>query len=64
MLANPMFFGNDLNWYSSRQNSFAKRIIYKMESDCFNEENHPEIFNWMVERFDKFVKALKKAEII
>lgn len=57
-------FGNNLNWYSSRQNSVAKRIIYKMESDYFNEENHPEIFKWMVEHFDKLVAALKSAEII
>lgn len=57
-------FGNPLNWYSSRQNSIAKRIIYKMESDYFNEENHPEIFNWMVEHFDKLINALKETEII
>ena len=57
-------FGNNLNWYSSRQNSVAKRIIYKLESDYFNEENHPEIFSWMVEHFDKLVEALKCAEII
>ena len=57
-------FGSNLNWYSSRKNSVAKRIIYKMESDYFNEENHPEIFNWMVEHFDKLVKALNSAEII
>ena len=56
-----MHFGNKLDWYSSKKDSKAKRILYKREADIYNLEKREEIFQWMVEMFDKLHKALKIA---
>lgn len=51
-------FGDNLDWYSSPKNSVAKRIIYKKEADIFDESKKEEIFDWMIEIFDRLKKAL------
>ena len=51
-------FGDNLDWYSSRKDSLAKRIIYKKETDVFDESKEAEIFDWMIEGFDKLKQAL------
>ena len=55
-------FGDNLDWYSSHKNSVAKRIIYKKEADIFDESKEEEIFNWMIEVFDKLKKTLVSVE--
>lgn len=52
-------FGDKLDWYSSRETSIAKRIVYQHEADVFNLEKQQEIFDWMIEKFDLLVDALK-----
>ncbi|MGN0155348.1 MAG: DUF4268 domain-containing protein [Lachnospiraceae bacterium] len=51
-------FGNKLDWYSSRENSTAKRIIYKRECEVFNPSKQEEIFSWMIDKFDELCNAL------
>ena len=51
-------FGDKLDWYSSRENSTAKRIIYKCEREIFNPKKQEELFVWMIEKFDVLKKAL------
>lgn len=51
-------FGNKFDWYSSRENSVAKRILYKKEADIFNPEKQQEIYGWMISKYDALVNAL------
>lgn len=54
-----MMFGNKLDWYSSREKSSAKRIIYKKNAEIFNVTKQNEIFMWMIEKFDALTNALR-----
>lgn len=51
-------FGDKLDWYSSREGSEAKRIIYKREADVFNPSKQEEYFAWMVDKCDELSNAL------
>lgn len=51
-------FGNKLDWYSSREGSEAKRIIYKHEVDVFNPSKQEEYFAWMIDKYDELSNAL------
>lgn len=53
------YFGDVFDWYSSRKNSVAKRILYKHEADIFNEAKQLEIFQWMIKAYDKLYSSLK-----
>ena len=55
-------FGNKFDWYSSREKSTAKRIVYKHEADTFNPGKQEELFDWMIEKFDSLVDALVSAD--
>ena len=55
-------FGNKFDWYSSREKSTAKRIVYKHEADVFNPGKQEELFDWMIEKFDSLVDALVSAD--
>ena len=55
-------FGNKFDWYSSREKSTAKRIVYKHEADVFNPGKQEELFDWMIEKFDSLVDALASAD--
>ncbi|MBQ8784613.1 MAG: DUF4268 domain-containing protein [Alphaproteobacteria bacterium] len=54
-------FGNKLDWYSSKNNSKAKRILYKRKAEFYNQEKYDENFQWMIDAFDRLHKALKIA---
>lgn len=54
-------FGEKLDWYSSREKSKAKRIIYKREADVFNQAKQEEYFEWMIEKCDALRNALIQA---
>lgn len=51
-------FGDKLDWYTSKKDSVAKRILYKHECEIFNPENQAEIFSWMIDKYDKLCNAL------
>ena len=52
-------FGAPFDWYSSRKNSTAKRIVHKHEADIYNEAKQQEIFEWMIEAYDRLYAALE-----
>lgn len=51
-------FGDKLDWYSSREGSEAKRIIYKREADVFNPAKQEQYFAWMIDKCDELSNAL------
>ena len=51
-------FGYELDWYSSKESSVAKRIRYVREAEIFNAEMQYELFAWMIEAFDRLYAAL------
>lgn len=55
-------FGDKLDWYSSREKSEAKRIIYKCEGEIFNPSKQKEFFAWMIDKFDELCRALIAAD--
>ncbi len=57
-------FGDKLDWYSSRQGSDAKRILYKKECNVFDPATQVEHFTWLIEKFVAMYNALKKVNEI
>ncbi len=55
-------FGDKLDWYSSREKSTAKRIVYKRQADIFNPGKQEELFDWMIQKFDSLTEALVSGE--
>ncbi len=57
-------FGDKLDWYSGKQGSVAKRIIYKRECEIFNPIKQQELFAWMIDKYDELCNALAAADEI
>lgn len=55
-------FGAELDWYSSREKSTAKRIIYKTEVDFSDLTIRNNLYSWMITHFDKLQEALEVAD--
>ncbi|MEK6989603.1 DUF4268 domain-containing protein [Paenibacillus sp. FSL K6-1566] len=55
-------FGDPLEWYTSREKSVAKRILYSLEADIHNPEKYQQHFEWLVSHFDKLKSALDAVE--
>lgn len=51
-------FGAPLEWYTSREKSVAKRILYSEEKDTHNPELYQQHFEWLINHFDKLKSAL------
>lgn len=51
-------FGDKLNWYSSKEGSEAKRILYRREADVFNPSKQEEYFAWMIDKCEELSNAL------
>lgn len=51
-------FGFPLEWYTSREKSIAKRILYSEERDIHNTELYQQHFDWLINHFDKLKSAL------
>jgi hypothetical protein len=54
--------GFSLEWYTSRKNSVAKRILYSIEADIHNTELYNQHFEWLIDRFDKLKNALNTVD--
>ncbi len=54
-------FGDSLEWYTSRKNSTAKRILYRRTADLYNPDAQLEMFDWMMEQYDAVTSALTAA---
>ena len=55
-------FGFPLEWYTSREKSIAKRILFSEEKDIHNPELYQEHFDWLISHFDKLKDALDEVE--
>jgi hypothetical protein len=51
--------GFSLEWYTSREKSVAKRILYSVEADIHNSELYIQHFEWLIDHFDKLKNALE-----
>ena len=54
--------GFPLEWYTSRDTSTAKRILYSVEADIHNKELYKHHFEWLIEHFDKLKNALETVD--
>lgn len=50
--------GFPLEWYTSRQNSVAKRVLYSVSADVHNTSQYKQHFEWLVTHYDSLVNAL------
>ncbi|KXL53605.1 MULTISPECIES: DUF4268 domain-containing protein [Bacillota] len=50
--------GFALDWYSSRESSTQKRILYSINTDIYNEENQKYCYDWLIKHSDKLKLAL------
>jgi len=55
--------GFNLDWYSSREASSDKRVLYSMNIKWDDETNYLTCFNWFVKSIDSLVSALNKIEL-
>lgn len=55
-------YGTILDWYTSRKNSAAKRILHSVEADIHNPEIYPDHFKWLINQFDKLKSSLEKVD--
>lgn len=51
--------GYKMEWYTSRKNSIAKRVLYSTTTDLYNKERYKENFEWLINSFDKLKNALE-----
>lgn len=56
-------FGYPLEWYTSRPQSVAKRILYSEERDIHNVAFYPQHFDWLISHFDRLKNALDAVEL-
>ena len=50
--------GFSLEWYTSREKSVAKRILYSITADVHNPDLYDQHFEWLVEHHDRLKNAL------
>ena len=55
-------FGVPLDWYTSREKSVAKRILYSVDADIHNQELYHQHFEWLIKHFDKLTYALQTVD--
>ena len=55
-------YGAELEWYTSREKSVAKRILHSIDADIHNSELYEQHFAWLIERFDKLKNALETVD--
>ena len=55
-------YGSQLEWYTSRKKSVAKRILHSIEADVHNPQLYKQHFDWLKDQFDKLKHALKTAD--
>lgn len=55
-------YGSSLEWYTSRENSVAKRILHSIDADVHNSDLYRKHFDWLIAQFDKLRYALETAD--
>jgi hypothetical protein len=56
-------YGSPLEWYTSRENSTAKRILHSIDADIHNPELYSQHFEWLISQFDKLKTALERVDV-
>lgn len=54
--------GFNLEWYTSKEDSIAKRVIYSNTTDLRNRSTYHENFKWLISHYDKLKRALDIVE--
>jgi len=52
-------YGSELDWYSSRKNSTARRILHSIDADVHNPNLYQQHFDWLISQTDKLRHALE-----
>lgn len=55
--------GFQMEWYTSREKSTAKRILYSTTADIHNTAKYRECFDWLIEQHDRLSSALRKLDM-
>ncbi len=50
--------GFPLEWYTSRENSVAKRVLYSVSAEVHNTSLYEQHFEWLVSHYDNLMNAL------
>ena len=51
--------GYKMEWYTSRKNSVAKRVVYSTTTDLYDKDKYKDSFEWLINSFDKLKNALE-----
>jgi uncharacterized protein with ParB-like and HNH nuclease domain len=54
-------YGSNLEWYTSRDKSYAKRILHSIERDIFDSTMYSSYYDWFIEQHDKLIFALNRS---
>jgi hypothetical protein len=55
-------YGAPLEWYTSKEKSIAKRILYSVDADVHNPALYELHFQWFINQFDKLKAALLQVD--
>lgn len=47
-----------MEWYTSREKSVAKRVLYSKTTDLYNKATYTDSFEWLIDCLDKLKNAL------
>ena len=50
--------GFNMEWYTSREKSVAKRVLYSQTTDLYNKATYTDSFEWLIDCLDKLKNAL------
>ena len=50
--------GFNMEWYTSREKSVAKRVLYSKTTDLYNKATYTDSFEWLIDCLDKLKNAL------
>lgn len=54
--------GFELDWYTSKEDSVAKRVLYSSTTDLRDRSNYHQNFDWLISHYDKLKRALDVVE--
>lgn len=57
------FLGFNMEWYTSREKSVAKRVLYSKTTDVYNKDTFNESFMWLTKCYDKLKNALDIVDV-
>ena len=52
-------YGSELEWYTSRKKSEAKRILHSIDADIHNQNLYEQHFKWLITQYDKLHHTIK-----